>query len=122
MLAPEVRGRFPKGVEDTFASMNAAHAQFWAKWYDAPHFTIPYAELGYDEIASKLLAALHEVPDGMRRRFEDQILMVHSCLRRMFLNSIFIGGPGCIWRAMMPMDAACFASRSVNWHMSVPLT
>ena len=27
-----------------------------------------------------------------------------------FLNWAFMGGPGCIWRAIMPLDAACFAS------------
>ena len=29
-----------------------------------------------------------------------------SVLMRMFLNWTFIGGPGCIWRAMMPRLAA----------------
>ena len=61
-LAPEIRGKFPKGIVDANTSMNATFAKFWAGRLSEPRFTIPYMALGYGQIADKLLAALDAVP------------------------------------------------------------
>lgn len=62
-LAPEIRGKFPKGIVDANTSMNAAFAFFWAGVLGEPRLTIPYAALGYKGVADKLLAVLAEVPE-----------------------------------------------------------
>ena len=61
-LAPETRGKFPKGIVEANTSMNAAFAIHWAGVWDEPRFTIPFIALGYKEPAEKLLAALSEFP------------------------------------------------------------
>jgi hypothetical protein len=57
---------------------------------------------------------------------DDFILVFIPCyfssFRARFLNCTFIGGPGCICSAMMPLLAAVFASLSVIWHIKTPLT
>ena len=45
----------------------------------------------------------------------------HNRFSRRFLNWIFIGGPGCIWRAMMPRAFSGFTRWSVISHITVPL-
>lgn len=62
-LAPETRGKFPKGIVEANTSMNAAFAIHWAGVWDEPRFTIPFIALGYKEPAEKLLAALSRFPE-----------------------------------------------------------
>ncbi len=61
-LAPEIRGKFPKGIVDANTSMNAAFASYWAGMLGDPRFNIPFTALGYKGIADKLLAVLGDVP------------------------------------------------------------
>ena len=62
-LAPEIRGRFPKGIVDANTSMNAAFAAHWAGVTNEPRFTIPFHALGYKDRADKLIAVLAAVPE-----------------------------------------------------------
>ena len=62
-LAPEIRGKFPKGIVDANTSMNAAFAFFWAGRFREPRFAIPFTALGCKDRAEKLLAVLDDVPE-----------------------------------------------------------
>ena len=91
---------------------------------------LPNAEAGMMVgMANTVLAAALRFRNCRRVTAEfasGSVVMVGRCylnsFRMMFLNCTFIGGPGCICSAMMPLLAAVFASLSVIWHINTPLT
>ena len=63
-LAPEFRGKFPRGIVDANTVMNAAFAIHWAGVHDEPRYAIPFEALGYRDRAEELLSALEVVDDA----------------------------------------------------------
>lgn len=62
-LAPEVRGRFPKGLLDANTSMNAAYAMAWGGILGDSRHSVPFKALGYADKATELLALVRDIPD-----------------------------------------------------------
>jgi hypothetical protein len=62
-LAPQFRGKFPRGIVDANTAMNAAFAIHWAGVHREPRYAIPFDALGYRDRAEELLSALEVVDD-----------------------------------------------------------
>jgi hypothetical protein len=62
-LSPDLKKIAPKKVYQTNVSMNAAFAEFWARRYSDPSFSLPYKAAGFLKTGQELLAFLDEIPD-----------------------------------------------------------
>lgn len=62
-LAPQFRGKFPRGIVDANTAMNAAFAIHWGGVLAEPRYAIPFDALGYRDRAEELLSALDVVDD-----------------------------------------------------------
>jgi hypothetical protein len=62
-LSPDLKKIAPKKVYQTNVSMNAAFAEFWARRFSDPSFSLPYKAAGFLKTGQELLAFLDEIPD-----------------------------------------------------------
>ena len=92
-----------EAVQDTEGHHWLMQAKPSRSWYYPPAVRSP-----------SVLSHRSGMPSGRTLQFD--------VLRIRFLNWTFIGGPGCIWRAMMPLEAAKVGCRSVTWLIKTPLT
>jgi hypothetical protein len=62
-LSPDLKKIAPKKIYQCNVSMNAAFADFWAKRFSVPSFSVPYKAAGFLKTGQELLVILEEIPD-----------------------------------------------------------
>jgi hypothetical protein len=62
-LSPDLKKIAPKKIYQCNVSMNAAFADFWAKRFSDPSFSVPYKAAGFLKTGQELLVILEEIPD-----------------------------------------------------------
>lgn len=61
-LSPQIKKIAPPELIRANASMSAAYTQFWAKLWDEPTISTPFAAAGYQEIGQTLISLNDSIP------------------------------------------------------------